>query len=80
MHQKWQEASYIPYFQAGSNTYSSVEKLKSLYETALSFPDVVGLSIATRPDCINDEIADLLEEISQKTYLTVELGLRNNFV
>jgi len=76
MHKKWHEARYIPYFQAGSNTYADVNFLKEIYEKAISFPNVVGLSIATRPDCINEEIADLLKNISEKTYLTVELGLQ----
>ena len=77
MHHKWQEGLYIPYFQAGSNTYADVETLKGMYYTALSFENVVGLSIATRADCINEEIADLLLEISKKTYLTVEIGLQS---
>ena len=77
MHNKWQEGLYIPYFQAGSNTYSDVETLKRMYETALSFENVVGLSIATRADCITEEIADLLQDISKRTYLTVELGLQS---
>ncbi len=76
MHKKWPDAAYIPYFQAGTNTYSDVERLRELYETALSLPNVVGMSIATRADCINDDIACLLKEISEKTYLTVELGLQ----
>lgn len=77
MHHKWNEGLYIPYFQAGSNTYADVETLRSMYYTALDFNGVVGLSIATRADCINEEIADLLEEISKKTYLTVEIGLQS---
>lgn len=77
MHHKWNEGLYIPYFQAGSNTYDDVETLRSMYYTALDFDGVVGLSIATRADCINEEIADLLEEISKKTYLTVEIGLQS---
>ena len=77
MHHKWQDGLYIPYFQAGSNTYSNVETLREMYYTALSFENVVGLSIATRADCITEEIASLLQEISQKTYLTVELGLQS---
>lgn len=76
MHQKWPDAVYLAYFQAGTNTYAPVEKLRELYETALSQPNVVGMSISTRPDCINDEIADLLLDISKRTYLTVELGLQ----
>ena len=77
MHHKWQEGLYIPYFQAGSNTYADVETLKGMYYTALGFENVVGLSVATRADCINEEIADLLGEIAEKTYLTVELGLQS---
>lgn len=77
MHHKWNEGLYIPYFQAGSNTYADVETLRCMYYTALDFDGVVGLSIATRADCINEEIADLLEEISKKTYLTVEIGLQS---
>lgn len=66
----------IAYFQAHTNTYAPVSVLKEKYSEALSFPNVVGLSIATRPDCIDEEIAKLLKELSDKTYLTVELGLQ----
>lgn len=74
---KWHGAKYLPYFQAGTGTYAPVEKLRSLYYEALSLPDTVGISIATRPDCIPDDVLSLLAEISQKTYLTVELGLQS---
>ena len=77
MHNKWQEGLYIPYFQAGSNTYADVETLRDMYYTAMGFENVVGLSIATRADCIDEPTADLLQEISEKTYLTVELGLQS---
>lgn len=66
----------IAYFQAHTNTYAPVDVLREKYEETLSFPDVVGLSIATRADCIDEDIADLLSEIAQKTYLTIELGLQ----
>lgn len=66
----------IAYFQAHTNTYAPIDVLREKYEEALSFPNVVGLSIATRPDCIDEAIADLLQEFSKKTYLTVELGLQ----
>ena len=66
----------IAYFQAHTNTYAPIDVLKEKYEEALSFPYVVGLSIATRPDCIDIKTADLLEDFSKKTYLTVELGLQ----
>ncbi len=75
---KWKDGNikFIPYFQAGTGTYAPVERLRKLYYEALALPDVVGMSIATRPDCIPDDVLDLLTEISQKTYLTVELGLQ----
>ncbi|MGN1113876.1 MAG: TIGR01212 family radical SAM protein [Oscillospiraceae bacterium] len=79
MSKKWEDALCIPYFQAGSNTYADVETLRKMYTTALSLENAVGLSIATRADCITEEIADLLQEFSQKTYLTVELGLQTIF-
>lgn len=77
MHQKWSEGLYIPYFQAGSNTYGNTEMLEKMFNTALSFENTVGLSVATRADCITEENADMLAEISKKTFLTVELGLQS---
>lgn len=73
---KWGEGLYIPYFQAGTNTYAPLETLKSLFETAITPDRVVGLAIATRADCLPDETIDYLAELSQRTYLTVELGLQ----
>lgn len=75
MEMKW-HGKYIAYFQANTNTYAPLSKLKQLYEEALGQKDVVGLSIATRPDCIDEDIADYLCELHKKTYLTVELGLQ----
>lgn len=75
MTNKW-EGKYIAYFQANTNTYAPLSRLKTLYESALSEKDVIGLSIATRADCISEEIADYLKELSEKTYLTAELGLQ----
>ena len=76
MNEKWSKGLYIPYFQAGSNTYAPVERLSEMYETALELENCVGLSIATRADCIDEEKAELLGDIAKKTYLTVELGLQ----
>lgn len=73
---KWENAKCIPYFQAGTNTYAPLEIQKSLFERALTFDDAVGLNISTRADCINEEIADMLYNISKKTNLEVELGLQ----
>lgn len=76
MNSKWADGYCIPYFQAGSNTYADVETLRKMFYTALGFENAVGLSIATRADCIDEEKAQLLGEIGEKTYLTVELGLQ----
>ena len=76
MDNKWKDTLYIGYFQANSNTYASVERLKELYEPILKEKDVVGLAIATRADCLNDDVLDYLEELNKRTYLTVELGLQ----
>ena len=76
MLKKWPDAKYIAYFQANSNTYAPLEELKEKYESVIDLPGVIGLSIATRPDCFTDEIYDYLEELSKRTYLTVELGLQ----
>ncbi len=76
MHKKWDTEKYIGYFQARTNTYASVDKLKSLYEPILKQNGVVGLSIATRCDAISDECLDYLEDLSKRTYLTIELGLQ----
>ena len=73
---KWSHAKYIGYFQARTNTYADVNTLKSLYETVLSFDNVIGLNIATRPDAISEECLDYLEKQNKKTYLTIELGLQ----
>ncbi len=73
---KW-SGVYIAYFQANTNTYAPVERLKLLYEAALSQDNVVGLSVATRADCITEAAADYLAELSHRTYLTVELGLQS---
>ncbi|MCL2565098.1 MAG: TIGR01212 family radical SAM protein [Defluviitaleaceae bacterium] len=75
---KWSNAKYIPYFQAYTNTYGDIELLKSLYNEALALSDIVGISIATRPDCLGSEVLELLREISQKTTLFVELGFQSS--
>ena len=76
MLKKWNNAKYIGYFQANSNTYANVEKLKSLYEPILKQEGVVGLSVATRCDAISEECLDYLSDLNSRTYLTVELGLQ----
>ena len=76
MGEKWDTPKHIAYFQANTNTYAPLEKLKRFYTQALACPGVVGLSIATRPDCLPEEVCDYLQELSQQTYVTVELGLQ----
>ncbi|MGL4363412.1 MAG: TIGR01212 family radical SAM protein [Cellulosilyticaceae bacterium] len=74
---KWPNIkNYIAYFQSYSNTYSSLSSLKEKFEEALSFPQVVGLAIATRPDCLPIPVLDYLESLSKRTHLWVELGLQ----
>ncbi|ERI08417.1 TIGR01212 family radical SAM protein [Aneurinibacillus aneurinilyticus] len=75
-HKKWPDAKYIGYFQAYSNTYAPVDVLRDYYEIILQQENVVGLSIATRPDCLPDDVVELLAELNKKTYLWVELGLQ----
>lgn len=76
IHKKWPEARLTAYFQAGTNTYAPAERLRALWTEALDCPDTVGLSVATRADCLGPEILDLLSEFREKTHLTVELGLQ----
>jgi uncharacterized protein len=76
MHRKWPQAKYLAYFQAFSNTYAPVDVLRQMYETALEQEGVVGLAIATRPDCLPGDVVELLAELNERTYLWVELGLQ----
>jgi radical SAM protein (TIGR01212 family) len=76
MSSKW-SGKYLGYFQARTNTYAPLDVLKEKYEAILKLDDVVGLSIATRPDCISDECLDYLSDLNKRTFLTVELGLQS---
>lgn len=74
---KWPNVDkYLAYFQSHTNTYAPVHQLRRQYNEALSHPNVKGLVIATRPDCLSEEILDLLAEFNEKTFLWVELGLQ----
>ena len=75
-HQKWADARYIGYFQAYTNTYAPVDQLRQYYEVILQQPGVVGLSIATRPDCLPDDVMEYLAELNERTYLWIEMGLQ----
>lgn len=80
MLKKWPNAKYIGYFQAHTNTYAPVEKLKELHNKILKKENVIGISIATRPDAISNECLEYLIELNKKTYLTIELGLQTSNV
>jgi radical SAM protein (TIGR01212 family) len=71
---KYKTQKYLAYFQSYTNTYGKVEDLKKLYLEALAVEGVIGLVIATRPDCIDEEIMKMLKEISKDKYLSIEYG------
>ena len=73
---KWPTERCIPYFQARTNTYAPVERLREVFTEVLTYPAVVGMNIATRADCLPWETVALLDELSRQTVLTVELGLQ----
>ncbi len=73
---KWPNAKYIAYFQARTNTYAEVDRLKQIYEPILKKENVVGINIATRADAITDECLDYLDDLNNRTNLTIELGLQ----
>jgi radical SAM protein (TIGR01212 family) len=77
MRRKYKAERFMAYFQAYSNTFAPLEDLRALYAEALSVVDVVGLIIATRPDCLFEEVLDYLQELSCQTYLWLELGVQS---
>lgn len=74
---KYPAMKYLAYFQAYTNTYAELDRLVGLYEEALRVPDVVGLVIGTRPDCMPDNLLDYLEELNRRTFLIVEYGVES---
>ena len=76
---KYPHMKYIAYFQAYTNTYASIDRLKALYEEALSVDGTMGIAIGTRPDCISDELLDYLSELSKRTFLIVEYGIESTY-
>lgn len=76
MQNKWKNGKTIAYFQAYTNTHAPLPVLKEKYEAALNCDGVVGLSIATRPDCLPDDVVEYLAELNERTFLWVELGLQ----
>lgn len=79
MSEKWSGTKYIPYFQAHTNTYAPASVLRERFEPVLSQEGVVGISIATRADCLEYDVLEYLSELKDRTYLTVELGLQTIF-
>jgi uncharacterized protein len=77
MVRKYKAALFIAYFQSYSNTYAPVEQLRMLYDEALAVPDVVGLIVGTRPDCLPEETLDLLASYAERCYFWLELGLQS---
>ena len=73
---KWPNSKYLVYFQNHTNTYAPVAELREKYYAALDYPGVVGIAIATRPDCLSDGVLELLDELNKKTFLWIELGLQ----
>ena len=76
LHKKWKKAKYIAYFQNNTNTYGDINYLRKAFFEVLTYPDVLGINIATRCDAISDECFNLLKELNQKTDLVIELGLQ----
>ena len=74
---KYPDMKYLAYFQAYTNTYDSLQNLKAKYEEALSVPDVIGLVIGTRPDCMPNDLLDYLSDLNHRTFLLVEYGIES---
>lgn len=74
---KYKSQNYIAYFQSYTNTYNDRSTLIKAYEEALSFPGIIGLVVATRPDCIDKEVVSILKEFSKSKYVSVELGIES---
>ncbi len=74
---KYKAQKYLAYFQSYTNTYATIDVLKNMYLEAVNFPNVIGIVIGTRPDCINEEIVEMLSEISKKYFVSLEFGVES---
>ena len=74
---KYPSMKYLAYFQSYTNTYDDVDKLIKLYEEALAYPDIVGLIIGTRPDCMPDDLLDYFADLNKRAFLIIEYGLES---
>lgn len=77
LRRRYKAQKFIAYFQSFSNTYAPTERLSAIYREALSAPDIVGLAVGTRPDCVDGAVLDLLSELNRETYLSVEYGVQS---
>lgn len=77
MRNRYKCEKFFAYFQSGTNTYADITELKALYDEAVSHPSIVGLIVGTRPDCLNEEFADLFEEYAKKMYVGLEVGIQS---
>lgn len=76
LRRRYENEMFLAYFQPATNTYGPLDKLRTLYETAIEDPRIVGLVIGTRPDCIPEDVLDLIDEIAGRTYVCLELGVQ----
>ena len=74
---RYKTQKYLAYFQAYTNTYAEIELVKKMYLQAVEYPDVVGLVIGTRPDCISTELLDFLEDLATRTFVSLEFGVES---
>ena len=77
LHDRFKAQKFMSYFQAYSNTYKPVDELEKIYKSALNHPDVVGLSVGTRPDCVDEDKLNLLADIGKDYYTWIEFGLQS---
>lgn len=75
---KYADMKYLAYFQSFTNTFAQIEKLRELYDEALAVDDIAGLVVSTRPDCLNDDVFDLLQSINEKHKVIVEVGVETS--
>lgn len=78
-HKNNSNTKYLAYFQTFSNTYQHIDNLKKIYSEALSHPDIIGIIIATRPDCIDDEKLDYLQQLSESYFVKIEYGIESTY-
>jgi len=76
LQKRYKVQKFIAYFQPATNTYGPIDKLRPLFEEAIADPRVVGLSIGTRPDCVEEDVLELIEELAERTYVSVEYGMQ----